>query len=387
MARGIALNIGLNAVDSEPLPATATASPWKGEPCSPARPTRAPWSTLATAHEASRSAGPLLSKQAPSSCHRPGRDHQAWPAKALAPGDIFFLTYSGHGGQVPEHSTPTTSRRRTSSTRPGASTTASSSTTSCSGCSAAFKPGVRIVVLSDSCHSGTVTRTAPATHARHDGTVDEGDVRPKQLPYGRSPSPRRRRTRPRSTTSCRRRCPRSAWRRSAATVVLLSGYSAPRVTPPPFSWPGPAATGPCAVFGLIEETCTPELLLDHREESLARALHERYLRQQQDAGARLGEKPALVPWAELGAEGRRESRAHARRSGGRSRRSGSRSFSSIGGTPLCSSSIPPRWSGWRARSTRGGPPRSSVPAGAWARATSPNGTRPHSVGAALPEGP
>jgi hypothetical protein len=48
-------------------------------------------------------------------------------AKTLKKGDYFLLTFSGHGGQVPDVST---TRRPTSATRPGACTTASSSTTS-----------------------------------------------------------------------------------------------------------------------------------------------------------------------------------------------------------------------------------------------------------------
>ena len=42
---------------------------------------------------------------------------------------------------------------------------------------------MRIVVLSDSCHSGTVTRGAPGRRTRgRRGAGDEDDVRPKQLP-------------------------------------------------------------------------------------------------------------------------------------------------------------------------------------------------------------
>jgi hypothetical protein len=43
-------------------------------------------------------------------------------AKVLKKGDLFFLTYSGHGGQVRVTSP---ARSPTSATRPGASTTAS----------------------------------------------------------------------------------------------------------------------------------------------------------------------------------------------------------------------------------------------------------------------
>lgn len=71
-------------------------------------------------------------------------------------GDTFFLTYSGHGGQVPD----------TNGDEPD-----QQDETWCLYDRefvddelyvlwAKFKPGVRIVVLSDSCHSGSVTRAA-----------------------------------------------------------------------------------------------------------------------------------------------------------------------------------------------------------------------------------
>lgn len=80
-------------------------------------------------------------------------------AKQLKAGDIFFLTYSGHGGQVPDKNGDETDKNRMDET----------------WCLydrqlvddelfalwSKFKKGVRILVLSDSCHSGTVTRAVP----------------------------------------------------------------------------------------------------------------------------------------------------------------------------------------------------------------------------------
>lgn len=82
-------------------------------------------------------------------------------AKTLKKGDLFFLTYSGHGGQVRDTNgdEDRTDKERMDETwvlfdrqlvddelfelwR-------------------LFKPGVRILVLSDSCHSGTVVRDIP----------------------------------------------------------------------------------------------------------------------------------------------------------------------------------------------------------------------------------
>ena len=79
-------------------------------------------------------------------------------AKTLKSGDLFFLTYSGHGGQVKDTN--------------GDEADGMDETWVCYDRQfvddelydlwAQFKRGVRIVVLSDSCHSGTVLREIPA---------------------------------------------------------------------------------------------------------------------------------------------------------------------------------------------------------------------------------
>ena len=76
-------------------------------------------------------------------------------AKALKAGDLFFMSYSGHGGQVPDVS--------------GDEEVDKQDETWCLFDGqliddelyyelSKFKAGVRVLVLSDSCHSGTVTR-------------------------------------------------------------------------------------------------------------------------------------------------------------------------------------------------------------------------------------
>ncbi len=76
------------------------------------------------------------------------------PRASSRQGDIYFLTYSGHGGQVPDTN--------------GEGESDSSDETWLAydrqivddelyELWAKFKPGVRIVVLSDSCHSGPST--------------------------------------------------------------------------------------------------------------------------------------------------------------------------------------------------------------------------------------
>lgn len=78
-------------------------------------------------------------------------------AKALKGGDLFVLSFSGHGGQVPDVT--------------GEETDKQDETWCLYDCQliddelylelARFAAGVRILVLSDSCHSGTVTRAGP----------------------------------------------------------------------------------------------------------------------------------------------------------------------------------------------------------------------------------
>jgi hypothetical protein len=82
-------------------------------------------------------------------------------AAALNPGDLFLLTYSGHGGQVPDRNNETKAEpdrqdetwvlydRQLIDDELWALWKK-------------FKTGVRILVLSDSCHSGTVTKAMPA---------------------------------------------------------------------------------------------------------------------------------------------------------------------------------------------------------------------------------
>jgi hypothetical protein len=94
-------------------------------------------------------------------------------AAKLAAGDLFFLSYSGHGGQMPDATGEEADKK---------------DETWCLFDGeliddelylelAAFKPEVRVLVLSDSCHSGTVVR---ASGSRAQGT--NGASRPKLMP-------------------------------------------------------------------------------------------------------------------------------------------------------------------------------------------------------------
>ncbi len=77
-------------------------------------------------------------------------------AKTLTAGDFFFLTYSGHGGQVPDVTGEEADKKDETWCLYDGQLIDDELYFELSR----FKAGVRILVLSDSCHSGTVTREA-----------------------------------------------------------------------------------------------------------------------------------------------------------------------------------------------------------------------------------
>jgi hypothetical protein len=79
-------------------------------------------------------------------------------AKGLKKGDLFLLTYSGHGGQIPD----VTSEEGDSRDETWCLFDGELIDDELYFALSRFAAGVRILVLSDSCHSGTVTR-APVT--------------------------------------------------------------------------------------------------------------------------------------------------------------------------------------------------------------------------------
>src|SRR6516162_268486 len=80
-------------------------------------------------------------------------------AKKLAKGDILLLSYSGHGGQVRDTNGDETDKGRMDET--WVLFDREFVDDELYNLWSKFKPGVRILVLSDSCHSGTVTRDIP----------------------------------------------------------------------------------------------------------------------------------------------------------------------------------------------------------------------------------
>ncbi|MDH5538196.1 MAG: caspase family protein [Rhizobacter sp.] len=92
-------------------------------------------------------------------------------AKALTAGDLFFISYSGHGGQVPDVSGEEDDKQDETWCLYDGQLIDDELYYELSR----FKTGVRILVLSDSCHSGTVTRAGPP----QPGTPQ---LRPKLMP-------------------------------------------------------------------------------------------------------------------------------------------------------------------------------------------------------------
>lgn len=82
-------------------------------------------------------------------------------AKALKKGDLFLLTYSGHGGQVRDTNADEKDPGRMDET--WVCFNRQLIDDELYELWGKFKAGVRVFVLSDSCHSGTVTRAVPAS--------------------------------------------------------------------------------------------------------------------------------------------------------------------------------------------------------------------------------
>lgn len=157
MAKGISLHIGLNAVDP------GHYLGWSG-------PLTACEFDANDMAELARSLGyakstVLLTEQATT---RRVVTAMRSAAKSLGPGDTFFLTYSGHGGQVKD----TNGDESTRDYGEIGEVADAKDETWCLfdrqlvddelyALWAAFPARSLVVVLSDSCHSGTVTRKAP----------------------------------------------------------------------------------------------------------------------------------------------------------------------------------------------------------------------------------
>jgi metacaspase-1 len=143
MARGISVHIGLNRVDPDHY------SHWDGA--------LAACEADANAMEAiARGRGfavtKLLTQQATADAIK---NAITSAAGELEPGDVFLGTYSGHGGQVPDLNDE---EEKDGSDETWLAYDRQIIDDELFALWTKFKPGVRILVLSDSCHSGSVNR-------------------------------------------------------------------------------------------------------------------------------------------------------------------------------------------------------------------------------------
>jgi metacaspase-1 len=84
-------------------------------------------------------------------------------ASKLVENDVFLLTYSGHGGQMPD----STSDEDDARDETWVLFDRQYLDDELYQCWSKFEPGVSIVVFSDSCHSGTAVRVAPGEVNKH----------------------------------------------------------------------------------------------------------------------------------------------------------------------------------------------------------------------------
>ncbi len=165
--KGHSLHLGLNAVNP------AHYAGWSGE-LAACEADADDMQVIASSSEFARSA--VLKTRDATRAHVISEIEKA--AADLRPGDLFFLSYSGHGGQIPD--------------RNGDEDDYADETwclydgelidDELYGLWQKFQAGVRVVVLSDSCHSGSVTRMMPRlglTAARREAPADATEEAPR----------------------------------------------------------------------------------------------------------------------------------------------------------------------------------------------------------------
>lgn len=177
MARGISTHIGINEVDPDHY------AGWSG----PLQACEADARDMQRiAQESGFETSTTLTKQATRDNVRASIQSAS---EALAPGDIFFVSYSGHGGQVPDLD----GDERTLNAADVQDET---------WCLydgeliddellelwSQFRRGVRVLVLSDSCHSGTVLRSMREADAEIPNELFEDNTAPGGMRYRYLPS-------------------------------------------------------------------------------------------------------------------------------------------------------------------------------------------------------
>jgi hypothetical protein len=171
MPKGIAINIGLNSVDPDHY------NGWDGQ-------LNACEADADDMRQIAQSQGFdaqafILTKDATAEAVKHAISDAA---KKLSEGDLLFLTYSGHGGQVPDTNSDEPDTRDETWVLYDRQLVDDELYALWAG----FASGVRIFVLSDSCHSGTATRAMyeetliPMTVKR--GFTEDASVKTKDLP-------------------------------------------------------------------------------------------------------------------------------------------------------------------------------------------------------------
>jgi metacaspase-1 len=155
MPQGIALTIGLNYVDPEHY------GGWDGE-LNACEADAEDMATIATTR--GFDVNTILTKKATRE-HVAGEISKA--ADALGAGDFFMLSYSGHGGQLPDFDEEEADAQDDTWCLYDAQMVDDEIYELLGG----FAEGVRVLVFSDSCHSGTVTKLA-----YYEGTVSGRSV-------------------------------------------------------------------------------------------------------------------------------------------------------------------------------------------------------------------
>lgn len=174
MTTGLSLHIGLNSVDPSHYQ-DQYGRPWSGDLVACEADAN---DMLAIAETQGFTTTTLLTTDATVESVLGALDRAS---KELAAGDILFVTYSGHGGQVrdlhdeEEDNVDETwclyDRQLVDDELYAAW--------------GKFQPGVRILVLSDSCHSGTVTRVIEREEELLLRALETGELpRPRSLPLG-----------------------------------------------------------------------------------------------------------------------------------------------------------------------------------------------------------
>jgi hypothetical protein len=99
-------------------------------------------------------------------------------AKKLAAGDFFLLTYSGHGGQLPDRDGEEADRKDETWCLHDAQLVDDEIYLALGQ----FKAGIRVLVLSDSCHSGSVVKSILAQFKATLTGLDLAGPSPRAMP-------------------------------------------------------------------------------------------------------------------------------------------------------------------------------------------------------------